>query len=128
MLLPTSVASAVITERGTLAAGTQVRSVHVVGDFAYVGVSNFGLRIIDISDPSNPTEVGSFASTNALGLQKLGSYVYLCDGAAGLRVLNVFDPGNIVQTDLVDTPGSATNVAVFGNYAFVADGTSGVQA
>jgi len=38
---------------------------HVVGNFVYVACWNYGLRIINVTDPTNMTEVGSFDDVGA---------------------------------------------------------------
>ncbi|MCL0075061.1 PKD domain-containing protein, partial [Thermodesulfovibrionales bacterium] len=49
------------------------------------------------------------------------------DWASGLQIIDVSNPRSPVIVGSVDTPGSARNVFISGNHAFVADGHSGLQ-
>ena len=49
---------------------------------------NFSVEMININDPSNPTEVGTVANLNgAHDIYVAGSYVYVAEGKQGLMVL-----------------------------------------
>jgi hypothetical protein len=49
------------------------------------------------------------------------------DGASGLIIVDISNPSAPTQVGLCDTPGTAQNVAVSGNYAYVADSTYGLR-
>src|SRR5471030_2878031 len=54
-----------------------IQSVSVAGSYAYLG-SDFGLEIVDISDPTTPSLVGRAAFPNgANGAVAIGNYVYV---------------------------------------------------
>ncbi|WP_154898260.1 Calx-beta domain-containing protein [Gimesia maris] len=104
------------------------QSVQVVGDTAYVADNTSGLRILDISDPSNISELGSFDTFGyAVGVQVVGDTAYIADYSSGLRVLDISDPANISELGSFDTPGIARSVQVVGDTAYVADNTSGLR-
>lgn len=115
-------------------AGQQVR---VVGDYAYatdaapsdslVGSDlGFGFHVIDISDPSNPHEIG-FCDTSgeAFGSCIVGNYAYVANAETrynpGLSVIDISDPTNPHQVGFITTSGPY-QVQVVGNYAYLADG------
>jgi hypothetical protein len=102
--------------------------VAVVGDYAYVADYWSGLHIIDVSDPRNPQEVGSYDTPGSTrNLAVAGSYAYMADGSTGLRVIDVSDPQDPQEVGYYDTPGYAFGVAFAGGYAYVADYWSGLQ-
>jgi hypothetical protein len=81
----------------------------------------------DASDPANPVfraslDVGPPYADYGIGAD--GGFVYAACGDGGLRVLDR-DPFGLIGG--IDTPGPAREVAVQGRYAYVADGTSGLQ-
>ena len=87
-----------------------------------------GLRIISISDPANPSEVGAIDTPgSAANVALSGDYAYVADHGGGLRVIWVGDPAQPVETGHLDTPGAALDVGVSGDLAFVADGYSGLR-
>ena len=96
-------------------------SVAVSGSYAYVADGYSGLRVIDVSTPANPIEVG-FVDTPgyAYSVAVSGSYAYVADYHHGLRVIDVSTPARPIEVGWVGTPGYAYGVAVSGRYAFVA--------
>ena len=97
-----------------------IPDVAVAGDYAYVANRSTGLRVVDISDPANPVEVG-FCDTgfNAWGVAVAGDYAYVANSVAGLRVVDVSDPSNPVEVGFDDNLGNANDVSVVGNIAYV---------
>lgn len=56
--------------------------------YVYIADGKAGLRILDISDPANPTEVDSFGAPGlALDVAVLDRYIYLANGSGGLYIL-----------------------------------------
>jgi len=89
----------------------------------YVADDNAGLRVISVSDPANPVEVGFYDTPGrANDVAVVGDYAYVADGGTGLRVISVSDPAHPVEVGFCDTPGYAYGAAKVGNYAYVADG------
>jgi hypothetical protein len=98
------------------------------GNFLYVAAWNFGLKVIDVSDPANPIEIGSLDSPgSALGISISGIYAYLADGDYGLVIINISDPTQPFMVGSIDTPGTAYDVVVSGNYAYVVDDAKGLR-
>ena len=110
--------------------GGIANGVAVDGSYAYVADHYHGLRIIDISDPSNPGEIGAIDpqdTDRAWDVVVNGSYAYVAYGLSGLWIFNISNPTNPTLAGFFDTGGFATGVAVSGLYAFVADGLSGLR-
>ncbi len=103
--------------------------VAVSGNLAYVAVDHAGLKIVDVSDPSDPKLIGvtpHFAQDFAQEVAVAGGYAYVTSGK-GLRVVNVSDPTHPAIVGSYDTPGEATGIVVLGDTAYVADGGGGLQ-
>jgi len=106
--------------------------VYVSGNYAYVADLAGGLRIADISDPNNPTEIGSLDSVNVFKLTVAGNYAYTIDyvdpnDPYQVCVVDVSNPANPLMTGSVQLPGSASELAVHGNYLFVAADDDGIR-
>jgi len=86
----------------------------VSGNYAYV--AGPGLRVIDVSTPSAPVEVGSIGTPEATGVAVVGGYAYVVGD--GLRVIDVSTPSAPTYAGSVDAAGLA--VAAEGGYAYVA--------
>ncbi|MCX6641736.1 MAG: hypothetical protein NTW14_14820 [bacterium] len=102
--------------------------VAISGNLAYVADGSAGLRIIDVSNPEIPVEIGNLDTPgDAHGIAVSGSYAYVADQFSGLRIINVSNPAAPVETGYFDTPGEAFDVTVRDNYAYVADAGSGLR-
>ena len=97
----------------------------VDGDYIYLANFSGGISIVDISDKTSPTEVGSLATTRAYDIFYLNDYLYVADYTSGMRIIDVSDKTN---PTLVSTIYSGTNTSlhyygeinVVGNYAYIA--------
>ena len=97
-----------------------VQDIAIAGGYAYIADGDAGLRVVDVSMPSNPAEVGFYDTLgNAQGVAIAGGYTYIAAGDAGLRVLDVSTPANPMEVGFYDAPGSVVAVAVTGDYAYV---------
>ncbi|MDP8237643.1 MAG: T9SS type A sorting domain-containing protein [Candidatus Hatepunaea meridiana] len=101
----------------------QAGCVAVNGDLAYVG--GFGFRIIDVSDPQHPEEVGYYEEWRAGCIAVNGDLAYI--GGSSLKIIDVSDPENPEEAGYYDIPGKAYDVAVNGNFAYVADLEEGLR-
>jgi hypothetical protein len=102
-------------------------SVAVSGDYAYVADGYAGLRVVSVSDPAHPVEVGSFDTPGwAHGVAISGNHVFVADCDSGLSVISVADPTNPVEVGHFDTPGPACGVAANGDRVYVAADTGGL--
>ncbi len=106
----------------------QARGVAVVGDLAFVADGNSGLRVLDISTPATPSEIG-FVDTpgSAYGVAVDGDHAYVADNNEGLRVIDVSVPGSPSEVAFLSIPGNAFAVALAGDHAFVAARNEGVR-
>jgi hypothetical protein len=94
----------------------------------YLANYDDGLRIYDVSNPTNPvvrghTNNGGFAS----GLAVVGNRLYLANSDDGLRVYDVSNATNPVSIGHVVTGAAALAVAVAGNLAYVANNDDGLR-
>jgi hypothetical protein len=68
------------------------------------------LRVIDISNPTNPVEIGSYDTPGeAFGVYVSGNFAYVADRDSGLRVIDISNPKNPVEIGFYDTPSWALN-------------------
>ncbi|MCB9854702.1 MAG: hypothetical protein H6818_03370 [Phycisphaerales bacterium] len=101
-----------------------------IGDYSrlYVADGSAGLRILNVSDPGAPTELGAFTGVaDAFDVYYSNSKVYVTDQNAGLRIIDVTSPTAPALLGAINTGGSAFGVKVQGTTAFVAAGFNGIQ-
>ena len=126
-------AAALITVGAIETTGT-ANHVDVVGGLAYVtdGCSSAvgGLRILDVSNPAAPVQLGSLDTGDAQAVQVVGGLAYVAGVAracsastfpSGLRIIDVSDPAAPAELGRLDTF-EAWDVEVVGSLAYLADG------
>jgi len=97
--------------------------VAISDDYAYVANSYAGLRVVDITNPTAPLEVGYYDTPgNAYDVAVSGNYAYISAYNAGLRVVDISDPMAPNEVGYLDSHWQryALGIAVSGNYVFVA--------
>ncbi|RKY29380.1 MAG: hypothetical protein DRP74_08910, partial [Candidatus Omnitrophota bacterium] len=102
-------------------------AVQVVGTLAFVAGGD-GLEIIDVTDPTNPTEIGQFYDGGeAWDVQVVGTLAYVADRGDGLEIIDVTDPTNPTEIGQFDYGGDARGVQVIGTLVFIADFVQGLE-
>ena len=102
----------------------QAWDVVVVENTAIVAAGNSGLQVIDLSDPWNPYTIKYLDlpwPNYAQGIALSDTKAFVAAGVEGLHVVDVDDPKSPVIIGHVDTPGSADDVDVFGDIAYIAN-------
>ena len=106
-----------------------ISDVAVSGIYAYVVDDENGLRVIDVSTPSSPSEVGSVSTPvgGAYGVAVGGGYAYVANQSKGLRVVDVDPPSSPAEVGFIDAPDNSLDVEVSGGYAYVAQYNDGIR-
>ncbi|WP_013334483.1 DUF4347 domain-containing protein [Gloeothece verrucosa] len=97
--------------------------IKVTGNRAYVAAGNTGLQIIDTSNPTQPTLLGTYDTVgSANDVTVVDNIAYVADGSAGLQIIDISNPAQPVLLGTYDTPNEATDVEVAGNTAYLVGG------
>jgi hypothetical protein len=104
--------------------GSYSDDVVVAGRYAYVMAD--GLKVLDLDDPTDPTHVGQYAVA-AESLDLAGDVVYVAGNS--VTALSVADPTNpsFVGTAALPPGGSASDIAVHGDHAYVSTSFDGLH-
>ena len=98
------------------------------GAYAYIADYNQGLRVVDVSDPALPDEVGFYQTPGiAFAVVVQRSKAYIAEYRSGLRVASVANPAQPLDFGFQATPGYALDVAVDGEYVYIADADGGLS-
>jgi len=114
------------------------------GFYAYVADGDKGLRIINYNNFATPkvSEVGALDTPgNAVAVARhrrvsdldhippiISMYALVADGSTGLHIYDVSNPANPLEVDGYDpTIGSVRNIAIAGNYAYLAAEDAGMR-
>ncbi|OHD20896.1 MAG: hypothetical protein A2Y38_06540 [Spirochaetes bacterium GWB1_59_5] len=118
------------------------RGISFAGPYAYVAAGYSGLRILDITDPANVTEVGSAATALEAGKVVLaGSYAFVTErgttsgqdfGWGNVEIFDVSDPATPVRVSSFDSgsstlSGNVNDIAISGDYAYILVTYSGLE-
>ena len=103
--------------------GRELLSIAVAGDYAYAGRGSAGIAVYDVSDPANPTEVGTVPSAGSSnGTWVDGTTLYVAAGSSGLRTFDLTDPAAPTALGSFATDAFCTYVAVRDGVAFLTGG------
>lgn len=108
---------------GSLNVGVSGSALAVSGNRAYIADSR--LRVVDISNPTDPKLLGSSDELYATDIAISGSHVYVADYNGFLRVIDISDSANPRSVATVPTRGQAIQIA--GDFAYLAN-SQGVTA
>lgn len=118
-------------ELGQIDTGGYGYGVDVEGDFAYVidhADSNpGGLVIIDVSDPNNPVELGSYYDSGIPWVVDVEDQIaYLGSMQNGLEIVNVSNPSSPVRIFHFQSTHSIVDVQLVGKILYLADWDEGM--
>jgi hypothetical protein len=109
-----------MSQISTIDASGRLNSIFVAGNYAYLAISDFGLRILNIEDKSNPVVVGQYKNEGfALDVQVIGNYAYLANGKAGLEIINISDPTHLEKIGEFNDGEGCSKIKVEGDRAFI---------
>ena len=110
------------------------------GNYAYIADNLYGgLRVIDITDPYNPMEIG-YQQTAGVTYSCVHihlQFAYVCNGASGtydgnfitsgLRIIDISNPNNPFEVGYINVASMPYEVEFLGNYAYVATNSKGLM-
>jgi len=103
------------------------QQVELQGNLAYVSDWPVGVRIVDVSDPLVPREVGRIVAPKKVSRIAInGTRLSVALGNDGVEVWNVSAPGSPMKVDSYDTGDSARDVVAWGDRWLVADRAGGL--
>jgi len=103
---------------------SDIKDICIEDNFIYCAYE-YGLQIIDISNPDSPTLVGQiFLQGYCRDMCVADGYVYLADSEAGIRIIDVHDPANPAILTAVEIPSYARGVCIGRNYIYATNSTN----
>lgn len=99
----------------------------VIGDMAYLADGGHGIKVVDISDRSNPRLRGSIdLGTIAREIHAVPGTVFVAAHTRGIMAIDVEDPENPVIAAHYQTVDDARGVYTDGRFVYLASGSGGV--
>jgi hypothetical protein len=119
-----------VTTGGEGRGGPQIYGAAMNGNVVYCFERTNGVEIIDVTDPGRPTSVGArYLRDNSYSYEHgvvSGNLLYLAAHDHGVEILDVSNPRMLIHRAVVQT-GNAFDLAINGDYLFVADGAAGLS-
>lgn len=100
-------------------------------NYAYVTVENEGLKVIDISAPDNPGEIGLLPTiaNDWMRIDVIEDYAYIAVGYSDkvLRVVDISKPDEPTEVASLNLLGSPQDIVVKDDYVYIALGNEGLH-
>ena len=116
-----------LSQISSLSMTNNVYDVELDGHLAYVATFGAGLRVVDVSNPHVPVQVGNLATSQySFRVVVRGNRAYLADYWY-FRVVDITDPTNPASIYQFATSGQCRDVAVSGSHAYALDQAVGLR-
>jgi len=104
-------------------------SVSVIGNFAYILDSYFmNLRILDVSDPTNPQSIGTFFTSDMPRSCKIvGNTAYIAARYSGLEIVNISNPEDPTLIAFFDPIYDVEYLAILDNIIYISASYFGLK-
>lgn len=105
--------------------------INVYGDFLYAAAHDKGIRIYSLTNPENPTLVGSLTEgfTDVFDMALIGDTLFVADGGGGLKMVDISDvnaPKIIAGETTTTAMGTAQDIEARDGRVYLACGGAGI--
>jgi hypothetical protein len=106
-----------------------ISGICVKDNYAYVATRASGLRVVDVSNPIIPIEVGLYGTSGAIqSVVVVSDYVYAVEDSGAVRILDISNPPIPIEIGSYISPQwIPVGIAVAGDFAYLATGEQGLQ-
>lgn len=114
---------------GTLPSDMHFYDFVVSDDLAYIAAGVDGLRVVDVSDTANPTEIGAFEEVLTITWKSVvvGDYAFLAHDRDGVLVIDISDQQSPELAGRFETPDAVRDVAIQGDLLYTAASDGGLR-
>ncbi len=116
-----------ITKLGSFDTGQSAFDLIVIDDVAFVTDDYTGFFIINVSDPTNPTQLSHVYIHQSYGLWIEGNHAFIGSFSSGLSIYDINNLSNPVLVGEYFDGGNAADIQVVGNLVFIADYSQGLE-
>jgi len=114
--------------KGMIETAGTAKKIYSIGNLAFVCDEANGIIVLDITNRTNPIEIGHYDTDGSVRDIKIVGfqYAFIADGSKGLKVLDFSD---LTQISLVlsKPTGVANTIEIKDNYLFVANENKGIK-
>ena len=100
----------------------------ISGNYLFLTNGSNGLRILDVSNPFSPVEVGSILSgSNVFKVEVQKTLAFVSIENQGFSIIDISNPMQPKKLGSLNTPGSVYGIDFSANHAFIADYDGGFR-
>ena len=111
---------------GNYSDGGDAKGVYISGNLAYVTDSSY-LEILNITDPTNPVEIGQCFVNGAYDVEISGNFAFVTRWLDGLSIIDIRDPTNPQEVSVINNGGTASKLKILGYFVYVTDINTGLE-
>ena len=115
-----------LTSLGNYSFDTSAFNIALSSNVAYVAAGDNGLLLLNVSNPSKPTLLGSFAANYVTDVAITGSTAWITSESDGVKVVNVSNGFSPTVLGSYSAVGNAKSIVIAGNIAYVSDWDNGL--
>ena len=115
-----------LTSLGNYSFDSSAFTVALSSNVAYVAAGDNGLLLLNVSNPSKPTLLGSFAANYVTDVAITGSTAWITSESDGVKVVNVSNGFSPTVLGSYSAVGNAKSIVIAGNIAYVSDWENGL--
>lgn len=105
---------------------TPLKSIQIFGNTAWIGSTNFGIRIIDITDLNHPTIINNLNTSRGHDMLFHQNYAYIAAGFEGCYILEYRDVTDPQKVAFFNSNGKAYDIAVREDLVYMANYETGL--
>jgi hypothetical protein len=103
-----------------------ILGINVANGLAYVSEGEWGLEIVNVSNPAVPAYIGSFNTPGISYRTAVNNmYAYIADGNAGITIIDISNPFNLKYIMSYKTNDDCLGIFYTPTYLYSAEGTNG---
>lgn len=114
-----------LTQQALITLPYKIKDAAVKGDYLYLATGETGLRILDVSQPTQPNEVGAYQA-NPKTIALAGDSAYLLT-QQGIQIMDISDPAKIIPVGFYQTSSPGRSLAVVHHTAVLVDEANTVR-
>ncbi len=107
----------------------QINSIRSQGNLLFLADNSFGLKVLNISNPMNPTLISQYGDTynNTLDIAFQGKFAYIADGIDGMEIIDLSNPVSLQKVGNWSNGYNVTNILISDSLAFLSIQDFGIE-
>jgi len=107
----------------------QINSIRSLGNLLFLADNSFGLKVLNISNPMNPTLISQYGDTynSTLDIDIQDKFAYIADGIDGMEIIDISNPVSLQKIGNWSNGYNVTNILISDSLAFLSIQDFGIE-